>query len=230
MSRLMKAVTFSYDDGVESDRKLIEIFNRYNMKCTFNINSGLMDNPNMWKYKDKFEVCRMNWKDNLKELYKGHEIAVHGTWHKRPSELSESELKEEFLDDKNELERYFGCEVSGMAYACGDYNDAAVDYLKSIGIKYGRTTKSNYSFELQSDLLRFKPTCHHTDEKLMELCEKFIKSEADKPQIFYVWGHAYEFDADENFYVIENLCKELAGRDDIYFGTNEEVFRYFNLI
>ena len=28
----MKAVTFSYDDGVLQDKKLVEIFNHYNLK------------------------------------------------------------------------------------------------------------------------------------------------------------------------------------------------------
>lgn len=34
-----KAVTFSYDDGVTQDIRLIEMLNRYNLKCTFNLNS-----------------------------------------------------------------------------------------------------------------------------------------------------------------------------------------------
>ena len=43
----MKAVTFSYDDGVTQDQRLIEIFNRYNLKCTFNLNSGLLGQAGM---------------------------------------------------------------------------------------------------------------------------------------------------------------------------------------
>ena len=35
----MKAVTFSYDDGVTQDKRLIELFNKYGLKATFNINS-----------------------------------------------------------------------------------------------------------------------------------------------------------------------------------------------
>ena len=35
-----KAVTFSYDDAVFQDIRLIDIFNKYNLKCTFNLNSG----------------------------------------------------------------------------------------------------------------------------------------------------------------------------------------------
>ena len=35
-----KALTLSYDDGVEQDVKLIEIAEKYGIKGTFNINSG----------------------------------------------------------------------------------------------------------------------------------------------------------------------------------------------
>ncbi len=39
----MKYLTFSYDDGVTQDIRLIELFNKYGMKATFNINSGLLE-------------------------------------------------------------------------------------------------------------------------------------------------------------------------------------------
>ncbi len=34
-----KAVTFSYDDGITQDINLVELLNKYGLKCTFNINS-----------------------------------------------------------------------------------------------------------------------------------------------------------------------------------------------
>ena len=37
---LMKAVTFSYDDAVTQDQRLIQILNKYGLKCTFNLNSA----------------------------------------------------------------------------------------------------------------------------------------------------------------------------------------------
>ena len=37
----LKALTFSYDDGVETDKRLIDIFKKHNLKGTFNINSLL---------------------------------------------------------------------------------------------------------------------------------------------------------------------------------------------
>lgn len=36
-----KALTLSYDDGVEQDIRLIEIMGKHGLKGTFNLNSGL---------------------------------------------------------------------------------------------------------------------------------------------------------------------------------------------
>lgn len=37
-----KALTLSYDDGKVMDRRLVELFNRYGLKATFHLNSGLL--------------------------------------------------------------------------------------------------------------------------------------------------------------------------------------------
>ena len=44
---MKKAVTFSYDDGVTQDRRLIKIFDKYGLKATFNLNSGLLGTANL---------------------------------------------------------------------------------------------------------------------------------------------------------------------------------------
>ena len=36
-----KALTMSYDDGREEDRRLVKLFNQHGIKGTFNINAGL---------------------------------------------------------------------------------------------------------------------------------------------------------------------------------------------
>lgn len=216
-----KAFTLSYDDGVESDRKLLDIINYYRIKCTFNLNSGLIGDGGSWKNKD-FEVRRLPL-DGLKELYAGHEIAVHGTKHLAPPELGEEELKEELLGDKKRLGELFGEAPVGMAYAYGAFDDRSVEYLASIGIKYARTVWDSLSFDLQTDLLRFRPTCHHDNEKVFELIDEFVNEPAEEPRLFYLWGHSYEFDANGNWERLEKICERVAGRDDVFFGTNKEV-------
>ncbi len=228
MGKLLKAVTFSYDDGVEQDVRLVELFNKYNLRATFNLNSGIMTPDSVWTNKG-IDIRRMV-PDDMKALYAGHEIASHGTCHLSATKLEDKEeFKKEFFEDIVSLEDIFDKRVQGMAYAYGHYDDKTVEYLKSLGIRYARTVESNHSFDIQTDLLRFKPTCHHTDDALLDVAKSFIDLKADKPQILYIWGHSYEFDVDNNWDRFEELLKLISNREDIFYGTNTEVFEYFGL-
>lgn len=216
-----KAVTFSYDDGVIYDRKLVEIFNRYGIKCTFNLNTGIQTEESRWEEKGT-AIYRMNQSD-IGELYKGHEIAAHGLTHACPTGLTDEEFAKEMETDIANIERIYGVKPVGMAYAYGAYDDVTVERLAKLGLKYARTVEASHGFDLQTDLLRFKATCHHCDEQLFALAEQFIKAETDKPMLFYVWGHSYEFQRDNNWDRIEQLCRLIGGREDIFYGTNREV-------
>lgn len=225
--KFMKAVTFSYDDGVEQDIRLIEILNKYGLKCTFNLNSGLDYEHGTWRYDDKFDVHRLNL-DEIKNIYKGHEIAVHGKKHLCLTDLDPDKLHTELYDDAAELYRIFGEKPVGMAYAYGAYNDYVVEKLGSLGIMYGRTVNSSYNFDVQNDLMRFQPTCHHDDDRLFDLAEKFIESDPDVPQIFYIWGHSYEFEGKNNWNRFERFCSMISGKNDIFYGTNRQVLLNIN--
>lgn len=216
-----KAVTFSYDDGVESDRRLLEIFNRYGMKATFNLNSGLLGLPDAWEYKG-FAVRRLPL-EGLPELYRGHEIAVHGQKHLHPAALGAQELSREMEEDKRRLEELFGTPMRGMAYAFGEYNAQVIETLRRCGLRYARTVKSTHSFAPQNNLLEFHPTCHHSDPELFALIDRFLAAETDEPQLLYIWGHAYELDGGHDWDRMERICEKLAGKSGVFYGTNSEV-------
>lgn len=216
-----KAVTFSYDDGVTPDLKLLEIFNKYGIKCTFNLNYGLGPGKGGWEYMGK-PVNRLDLSEHVK-AYEGHEIAAHALTHPDLTKLPLEEARREMAEDKEGLAKLFGKAPVGMAYPFGTFNDEVVNMLDGLGFKYARTVWSSHNFDVQSDLLRFRPTCHHDDEKLFELAEEFLAMEPEEPKIFYIWGHSYEFEGNDNWDRIEKLCQILAGRDDIFYGTNEEV-------
>ena len=110
-----------------------------------------------------------------------------------------------------------------MAYAYGAYNDAVVEKLQSLGLQYARGVDSSHSFAVQTDLLRFRPTCHHDDEQLFALADAFLCTETDVPQIFYIWGHSYEFEGKKNWDRFRRFCEKISGRDDIFYGTNRAV-------
>lgn len=217
-----KAVTFSYDDGIIFDRQLVEILNRYGMKCTFNLNSGIQTAANRFEIEGKV-ITRMNMKE-LPKLYEGHEIASHTLTHPSLTELDEETIFNEVSRDIVNLENLFECDVVGMAYPYGTYSDKVVNILEQCGIKYARTVEATENCDLQKDLLRFRATCHHSDKKLDNIIDSFLNYEGSEPQLLYIWGHSYEFYVNENWELFESICSRLSGRDDIFYCTNRQAF------
>ena len=58
---------------------------------------------------------------------------------------------------------------------------------------------------------------------MFELGKRFVELETDKPQLFYIWGHSYEFDLFNRWSEFEEFCKLISNREDIFYGTNKEV-------
>jgi peptidoglycan/xylan/chitin deacetylase (PgdA/CDA1 family) len=220
-----KALTFSYDDGLVQDRKLVGIFNKYGLKGTFNINSGLQSGAYKWPEEVNYPgpVKRLNISD-LKELYTGHEAAVHGLTHPHLENLDRETLHDEIEQDKLNIERIFGYKITGMAYPYGGYNKLVEEEVKACGIRYARSVINTRSFDFPDNFPTIHPTCHHKDPNLFELAESFIKIKSSKPVLFCIWGHSCEFDWDNNWSVIEKFCKLISGIDDIFYGTNSQVF------
>lgn len=93
------------------------------------------------------------------------------------------------------------------------------------GIRYARTTTSTYNFDQQTNLISFDPTVcvYHDLDRMFDLAEEFISLTPDEPKLFYLWGHAYEFDVRNDWARFEEFCKLISGRADIFYGTNKEV-------
>ncbi|MGB4093499.1 MAG: polysaccharide deacetylase family protein [Ruminococcus flavefaciens] len=217
-----KALTFSYDDGIAQDIRFTQLLNKYGMKGTFNLNSGLMNDDGAWTTDNGIHIRRLTPTEAV-DVYKGHEIAVHCVTHPHILDMPEDELRHEIMDDKAALEKLFGCHISGMAYPYGEYNDLIMRAAGECGIKFSRTCWDMHGFEPQSELLTFRATCHHRYEKLWELADEFLAYDGDEPIYFCLWGHSYEFDIHNNWELIERFCEKMAGHDDIFYGTNSEV-------
>ena len=221
-----KAITFSYDDGVTQDIRLIELLNKYNLKCTFNINSELLLHKGIYLYNNKkisqYRICA----DDIKYIYDGHEVAGHTLTHPKLSQCDTAEIIRQVEKDRLNLSQSAGYEVVGMAYPFGDTDDEIAKIIKeNTGIKYCRTTASNNLFDIQENLFRFNPTVYHLKfEDMMRLGQEFIQLKAETPKIFYIWGHAYEMDFETNYWdKLEEFFQLISCRDDIFYGTNKEV-------
>lgn len=220
-----KVVTFSYDDGVTQDLRLIEILNRYGLKGTFNLNSGgfggreSKDIEGTLVYRDKI------FDRDVKRIYEGHEVASHTLNHPNLTELAEEKIIYQIEEDRRRLSELVGYEIVGLAYPCGYVDDRVVNIIKEkTGIKYARTVNVTADFAPPKDLYRLDFTTRNFGEGLFEIAEKFVNLKTDELRIFSVWGHSYEFDWHKDWHIFEEFCKIISGRDDIFYGTNKEIF------
>ena len=179
-----KVLTFSYDDGKIEDRRLVKLFNKFNLKATFNLNTGIID--------PAIRIPQEEWP----ELYKGHDIAVHTFTHPTMIRLNDYNALREILDDKDNLEKIFKHPIYGLAYPNGSYDNRIVDIAKSVGIKYARVTNDKYAatkaaeayaanadgpmligdengFSMPEDYMCWVPTCHH-NHNLIDFGKKFM--------------------------------------------------------
>ena len=221
-----KVLTLSYDDGVVQDIKLIEIMDKYGLKGTFNISSGtyLSEDVTREKFYGRLKLSE------AKELYKnsGHEVALHAFTHPFLDKLDTSEIIYEITEDRKAIESHYGKIARGMAYPFGRYNDVVVDILEKCNIAYSRTARATGTLDFPENWLKLHPTCHHNYEKLEELAKKFVegKNRWDNCEMFYLWGHSYEFDNDDNCEVIETFAEYVGGHEHIWYATNIEIYDY----
>ena len=218
---ILKAVTFSYDDGVIEDRELIKIFDRYNIKATFNISLG----------KSPKKPERFIQAPEIKELYKNHEIASHGFLHRTMTLLGDKSLNGEIADNQKAIAEVIGTEPPGFAYPYGRHTSKKAptriyEALAKNGLRYARTCQKKTDFDLPANWLAWSPNCHH--DAGLKICELYKKFKSDKMSVCYIWGHSYEFDrkGKKRWFIIENICKTIANQPDIWYATNGEIALY----
>ncbi len=227
-NKKLKAITFSYDDGVTQDIRLTELLNKYQLKCTFNLNSELLGHAGMLLCGQQRIAHYKVHPTDVAAIYQGHEVAVHTLTHPLLPSLPDEAVIQQVEQDRLKLSQLTGYEVVGMAYPCGGENndDRVADLIRRhTGVRYSRTITSSYSFAPQANLFRFNPTVHQLEwNQMMALGQQFVDLKPDTPQVFYIWGHAYEMDfAPDNWLRLEAFFQLIAGRDDIFYGTNKEV-------
>ena len=239
---LSKALTLSYDDAVEQDFRLIDIMTAHGLKGTFNI-SSYQYIPEGYVYPPEKKWGQRMTMERATELYSrdGIEHALHAYTHPHLETMSSSQIAYEIIKNRESLEAQFGDIVRGMAYPdCGITRSAnnvtypeVKQYLKGLGITYARTLNGdNNKFEIPTDWHAWVPTAHHNNPKFMEWAEEFLNPDENRkykfPMLFYVWGHSYEFDRNDNWDYLDEICEKLSGKDDVWYATNGEIYEYVN--
>lgn len=210
------AVTFSYDDGDKADRRLVDIFNNYGMKATFNLIPSRFDGETVVS------------SGELRSLYDGHEIACHSYSHPHLARLPLTGQSREIALGRLSLERLSGRLVRGMATPYGEKNDDTLVAMKAAGMAYCRNAGVSGGLSVPADFLDWTPSCHHTGAPAV--IEKFRNEWIHQPWqyggLLFIWGHSFEFDRADNWELAEQICSSLAGIDDVWFATNIEIYDY----
>ena len=234
-----RAVTLSFDDGTVFDEKIIAIFNTYNLKATFNLNGGKARNPRFAVEKDGAKLW--DGSEELRLLYRGHEIALHSYTHPKINELPDDECRFEIEADKAALEKAFDCKIRGYAAPYGRNDERITEILRENGICYNRLVVKNRSLEAPADFLHWEPCPHFAffaTEEGKQLINEFFATEKPLP-LLDVWGHSYELDEEHferdgrwdildcpRFEWFENFCKTISNRKGVWYATNIEIYDY----
>lgn len=244
-----KYFAWSFDDGLEQDRKIVEILKKYNMGATFHLNSGLFGdktyegrignlgmtevpaekfNPHkkhLLPYVPHFRVE----KAEAKELYKGFEIASHTAHHINLLSCDEGTRRKEITEDVAALSDVFWQTVTGFAYPYGVGAKKCRAIVKDAGVTYARTVGTAKDFSFPSDPLALPMTGWHLKKDTMTKVQAFLGADAKDGDLFFLmFAHGYEFDfgtKESNWEKFEKICTLVSSHPDVICCSVGDAFR-----
>lgn len=244
-----KYFAWSFDDGLEQDRKIISTLKKYGMGATFHLNSGLFGEKtyegrignlgmtempaaryeakkhHLLPYVPHFRIPE----DELKDVYRGFEIASHTVNHVNMGKCSEEERVRQVKEDVRRLSEIFDQEVTGFAYPYGMGVKQGRAALVEAGILYARTAAMDASFRFPKDPLAMPITCWHLSSKAFQRIEEFVQMQPGDDDLFFLmFAHGYEFDfgtKESNWEKFERICETVPAHPDIVCCSIGEAFR-----
>lgn len=204
----MKYFIFAIDDGTIYDKKVIDIFNKYNIRATFNLNSGLQDF--VW-YKDNKPVERLKLYEN-RHIYDNHEVASHSLTHPWLTSLSDEDVYREVKEDVDNIERIFDRKVTSFSFPFDYFDERTINIIKSIGITQIILPEIDNSFKFPRDLFHIKVTSWNIDDALTKV-DGFIKDK--NAELFIYLSHSYDYEFANSYDKLERLCKKVKDTSDI---------------
>lgn len=232
-----KYFTVSFDDGITQDRRIIEIFKKYDFTaCTFFINTGLCGEswPLVGIQAGRPGVTHIRFtEDELRSgIYDGYDVCVHTLEHLslKNFDSDPDELARQIETDADNIESITGRRPAGMAWPGGptEYTDETVkNVAEYTTMRFARRMGPTYGFDLPDEFLKWDPTCSISDNSVLDLARSFIAAECTEDMLFYVWGHGYELDLYDRYDVLEELIKMMTEADGVVPVTNSEFYELF---
>ena len=214
----MKIICLSFDDGTIYDLRFIELLNKYGLKATLNLNSGL--ESFVWYYNNTFPIRRLELR-SVVDKYVNHEVAAHSLTHPYFSSLNKEEMIKEVEEDVNNLSSIFGYRVVGFAFPFHDQTEDNIITIKdNVPLSYIRYSclKNDY---IPSDRYHIHINALYDDKDIYEKLEQFKNNTLDN-SLFVIAGHAYEFEVKNDWDKIERLLSYLSNEKELIVLTMKE--------
>ncbi len=219
---MSKIFILSFDDGTIYDRRFADLLNKYQIPCTFNLNSGLEDF--VWSFEDRFPIHRQILRETV-EQYRGHEIASHSAHHHWLNTLTPPQLSREIQEDCDALKTIFGLSQIGFAVpftACGDRE---VKIIRKF-VRYIRLSQETDSYALPPDPWHIPIHGLYNQPDIREKIAGFARNDLEE-SLFVLVGHSYEFEVLNHWEYMEELLQYIKGFGFEMLTTMEFVDRYY---
>lgn len=191
---------FSFDDYHADNLKIADMFEKYNLRATFYI-----------------ETRSGEAQDQIRELHKrGHEIGSHTIHH--PGDLksiNSVECRSELEGSKRMIESITGVPCESFCYPRGRFNDDVVAMVKKSGYKEARTThvlktKSEDPFRMPTTLHIFQERKEYKDRPVEVLFDFYKDDVVKNGGVLSIWGHALELNRWNYWDMLEDMLKKLT--------------------
>jgi 2-polyprenyl-3-methyl-5-hydroxy-6-metoxy-1,4-benzoquinol methylase len=222
MKRSGVIITTSWDDGSIYDLKLAGLLKKYDIPATFYVPV-------------KNEERKVLKPNQLRQISKSFDIGAHTLNHKDLTTLSHTEVKEEVVEGKKQLEDVIGREIKCFCYPFGKVNQYIKQLVGILGFEYARTV-SLFGMSVGDRLMA--PTTVHAykhnpllyvqqglgkklfyslvlNNKLTFDWEELAKRSLDVclkvGNVFHLWGHSWEIEENNEWEKLERLFKYIKG-------------------
>ena len=197
----MKYFVLSFDDGTVHDKRFVELLNRYQIPCTFNLNTGL--ERFVWEF-ESHPVVRQRLADTV-EQYTGHEIASHSRTHPRLEQLPPSKLRQEVEEDCKVLKQIFGVNELGFGVPFTVCTEREIRIIKKF-VRYIRLSEYSGSFALPADPYHIPIHALYNDPDVREKIAAFAEADLTD-SLFVMAGHSYELEFLHHWDYMESLLQ-----------------------
>ena len=203
---MAKYFLLSFDDGTVYDKRFVDLLNRYGIKGTFNLNSGLEDF--VWYYEDRFPVRRQILSETV-EQYRGHEIASHSLHHHWLNTLSPPQISREIGEDCTVLKNIFGLREIGFGVPFTACTEREIKLIRKY-VRYIRLSEFAENYALPLDPYHIPIHALYNDESIREKITRFAESDLENA-LFVMAGHSYELEVLDHWGYMEELLAFISG-------------------